>query len=47
MGSCEIERLEIETLLFQTGYVTIKAQFKRGVRNRYRLSIATSLRWVG
>lgn len=37
LSSFDIERLKLETLLFQTGYLTIKEQFTVGAVARYRL----------
>lgn len=38
LSSFEIEHLEIETLLFQTGYLTIKAKKQQGARTIYELA---------
>jgi hypothetical protein len=38
LSSFEIEHIEIETLLFQTGYLTIKAKKQQGARTIYELA---------
>ena len=38
LSSFDIERIELETLLFQTGYLTITGQKRVGVREIYELS---------
>jgi len=37
IGSFDVEKIEPETLLFQTGYLTIKGVKRRGARREYRL----------
>jgi len=38
LGSFDVDRLEIETLLFQTGYLTIKATQRMGGMRQFQLS---------
>ena len=38
LDSFEVDRIEVETLLFQTGYLTVRESFTVGQRLRFRLS---------
>ena len=38
LDSFDIERIELETILFQTGYLTIKGKRRKGIKTKYLLS---------